>query len=89
MTGDDVRALRLAWGLTPPKLAEVLGVAPNTVYRWERMAAPRIEDPFWLAVLGRLDAAKHAPGLGAALSLGRADAYLYLLTLLRSGGSAA
>ena len=89
MTGDDVRALRLAWGLTPPELATVLGVAPNSIYRWERMAAPKIEDPFWLVVLGQLDWEKHAPGLKATLTLGRANAYLYLLNLLRSGGPTA
>lgn len=32
----DLKAQRLALGLSQRKLAEALGVSPNTVARWER-----------------------------------------------------
>ena len=36
MKGDEIRTLRTRLGLTQRKLAESLGVSPNTVARWER-----------------------------------------------------
>ena len=33
---SDLKAQRLALGLSQRKLAEALGVSPNTVARWER-----------------------------------------------------
>lgn len=36
MTGDEVRALRKRLRLTQAGLAEAVGVAPNSVARWER-----------------------------------------------------
>lgn len=35
MTGKEVRAIRLRLGLTQTELAEKVGVARNTVTRWE------------------------------------------------------
>ena len=35
MTGEEVRRVRTKLGVTQAQLAERLGVAPNTVYRWE------------------------------------------------------
>jgi transcriptional regulator with XRE-family HTH domain len=35
MTGKEVRTLRLKLGLTQAELAEKVGVARNTVTRWE------------------------------------------------------
>lgn len=35
MTDDDIRALRRDLGLTQAKLAELLGVTPAVVSRWE------------------------------------------------------
>ena len=35
ITGNDVRALRTALGLSASALAAVLGVSLSTVYRWE------------------------------------------------------
>lgn len=35
MLGHDVLNLRLAMGLSPSALAEILGVHASTVYRWE------------------------------------------------------
>ena len=36
MTGEEVRAMRRRLGLTQIELAELVGVAPNSVARWER-----------------------------------------------------
>jgi len=36
MTGKEVRALRKKLGLTQLRLAELVGVAENSVARWER-----------------------------------------------------
>jgi len=36
MTGREVRALRKKLGLTQLRLAELVGVAENSVARWER-----------------------------------------------------
>jgi transcriptional regulator with XRE-family HTH domain len=36
MTGDELRKVREALGMTQEQLAIALGVAPNTVARWER-----------------------------------------------------
>jgi transcriptional regulator with XRE-family HTH domain len=36
MTGDELRKRREDLGLTQEQLATALGVAPNTVARWER-----------------------------------------------------
>jgi DNA-binding transcriptional regulator YiaG len=36
MTGAEVRRIRKALGLTQAQLAEQLGVAENSVARWER-----------------------------------------------------
>ena len=35
MDAQEIKALRLALGLTQTQLAARLGVAANTVYRWE------------------------------------------------------
>ena len=35
MVGEEVRRIRDKLGVTQAQLAERLGVAPNTVYRWE------------------------------------------------------
>lgn len=36
MTGDEVRRLRVQLGLTQVQLAELVGVASNSIARWER-----------------------------------------------------
>jgi len=36
MTGDEVRRLRERLGVTQARLGEMLGVARNSVARWER-----------------------------------------------------
>jgi transcriptional regulator with XRE-family HTH domain len=43
MEGDKLKEKRVALGLTQLQLAEILGVKPNTVARWERglLAVPR------------------------------------------------
>ena len=35
MTGDELREMREAAGLTQAALADMLGVKQSTVYRWE------------------------------------------------------
>lgn len=53
MTGEEVRRIRRQLGLTQAALAERLGVAANTVARWERDELP-VREP--LARLIRLTA---------------------------------
>ena len=36
MTGRDVRAVRKKLGVSQSQLAKLVGVAPNSVARWER-----------------------------------------------------
>ena len=36
MTGEEVRRLRRQLGVTQVELAQLVGVAPNSVARWER-----------------------------------------------------
>jgi transcriptional regulator with XRE-family HTH domain len=36
MTGEEIKAWRLRLGLSQPKAAQVLDVAPNTIARWEQ-----------------------------------------------------
>lgn len=36
MTGDDVQRIRKRLGVTQRELAVLVGVAPNSVARWER-----------------------------------------------------
>ena len=44
MTRDELQALRAKLGLTQPELAEKVGVARNTINRWE-MGIRRIPEP--------------------------------------------
>jgi len=44
MTGEDLKALRTQLGLTQAELAERIGVARNTINRWE-MGIRRIPEP--------------------------------------------
>jgi transcriptional regulator with XRE-family HTH domain len=44
MTGDELKDLRAELGLTQPQLGEKLGVARNTVTRWE-MGIRSIPEP--------------------------------------------
>jgi transcriptional regulator with XRE-family HTH domain len=40
MESDELKEKRAALGLTQAQLAEILGVKPNTVARWERGLLP-------------------------------------------------
>lgn len=51
MNGATFRRLRTRLALSQAKLAETMGVSPNTVYRWE---AGSVEIPPPVAVLMRL-----------------------------------
>lgn len=51
MNGATFRRLRTRLALSQAKLAETMGVSPNTVYRWE---AGLVEVPPPVAVLMRL-----------------------------------
>lgn len=39
MTGEQIRALRGALGVTPPAFGDLLGTSTSTVYRWESFGA--------------------------------------------------
>lgn len=44
ITAEEIRRMRTAAGLTQTQLGEILGVAKNTVSRWERgECRPRME----------------------------------------------
>lgn len=51
---DEIKAARNAAGLSVNDLAEAVGVAPNTVYRWERGE--------WVPTLANLEAVATATG---------------------------
>lgn len=51
MKAAAFRRLRIRLGVSQAKLAETMGVSPNTVYRWE---AGSVEVPPPVAVLMRL-----------------------------------
>jgi transcriptional regulator with XRE-family HTH domain len=44
MTGEELKAFRIKLGLTQPELGEKIGVARNTVTRWE-MGIRSIPEP--------------------------------------------
>ena len=56
MTGADLKAWRLAHGLSQEALARLLQVAANTVYRWE--AGTRAVHPFMRDTLNGLEKRK-------------------------------
>lgn len=63
MTGNDVRLLRERLGLTPQQLAELLGTAVSTVYRWETAGPKEISiDPFQVRILALLREQIAPPG---------------------------
>lgn len=39
LTGNDIAYLRKKWKLSQPRLAEIIGVAPLTIFNWEKRAA--------------------------------------------------
>lgn len=68
MTGEELRRVRRRLGLTQVQLAERLGVAANSVARWERDEVP-IREP--IARLVRLLAKMEAKAKGKAGAGGR------------------
>ena len=57
MTGPEIRVARHALGWSQRRLAEALGVAPNTVARWER---GEIQPPPYLRLaLGQIESQHH------------------------------
>lgn len=65
MSGDEARALREARGLSQRELAGLLGVAANTVARWERGELPILRKTE-LAI--RFALGHYAPGRGIVLA---------------------
>lgn len=56
MTGDDVRRIRVSLGLEPARFAQLLGVHPSTLYRWEQAEASTVRvEPLQLQLLTALD----------------------------------
>jgi len=57
MTGGAVRQLRMLLGLNPAHFAQLIGVHPSTLYRWEAAGDGALKiEPFQLqilAVMGR------------------------------------
>ena len=43
MTGEEVRKIRKALGMSPQYFSAILGVSPSTVYRWESSDTIRVE----------------------------------------------
>jgi transcriptional regulator with XRE-family HTH domain len=74
LTGNDVRSIRNALGLTMAQFAHVLGVHPSTVQRWELTGANRVTvEGVPLTVLTALRARvlEQANGLRAAANAGQ------------------
>lgn len=62
MTGTEVRAVRDALGLKQPQLAQLLGVHPVTVSRWE--TDDLHPSPYQDAMLQSFQKAAKRPGIG-------------------------
>ena len=58
MTGEDIRQVREALGLSVPDFASLLGVHLTSAYRWERAGSEEIRlYPFQAQYVARLQAA--------------------------------
>ena len=58
-TGRDVAELRRSLDLTPPELADLLGVSHSTVYRWEQVKDRVVRiDPLQDRVLSLIERAQ-------------------------------
>ena len=65
MTGTQVRELRAALRLDPTHFAQLLGVHPSTLYRWEAAGdVPVRVEPFQLQILAMLQRQIAAPTAG-------------------------
>ncbi len=68
MTPAEVAAVRSAVGLTQGQLAQLLGVHPLTVSKWERSVL--VPSPYQAALLHAFrEAARRAPDVGARAAL--------------------
>lgn len=67
MTGQQIREKRTALGMTQAELGDALGVAKNTIARWERdELTPQSPEMLRLAFVGLSIERQHAPS-GAEL----------------------
>ncbi len=84
MTGSETRAIRDQLGLTQPQLAQLLGVHPLTVSKWERgLLIPSAHQQTLLQSFGK--AAKRPDvGESAAQALVTVGVALALLILLEA-----
>lgn len=67
MTGEEIRAARLAQNLTQEKLGELFGVSKNTIARWERdEVTPQSTAMLRLAFIGlKIEQRKAIPSVKA------------------------
>jgi len=64
MTSDEIKAIREGLGLTQAQLAQLLGVHPITISKWERGVAP--PQPYHAALLSSFRAARRrSPDVGS------------------------
>ena len=80
MSGDEIRKLREALGMTVAQFAQLMGVHATTAYRWETAKGTVTLDPLHASLLMRLkqtmdsktrsDRAKWAKALMAGVLLG-------------------
>lgn len=76
MTGREIHALRMAVGLTPIELAQLVGVRPSTVYRWEQHESTWPLEPFQRQLLAMLQHVLGRVDDGAALGASLREALL-------------
>ncbi|MBI5536031.1 MAG: hypothetical protein HY898_25145 [Deltaproteobacteria bacterium] len=77
MTGTEIRQLRSSLGMDPTRFAQLLGIHPSSLYRWEAAGELQIRvEPFQSQVLAALQqqvAQRQAPAqadLGQAILAG-------------------
>lgn len=85
MTGAEIRLIRDRLNLTQVQLAQLLGVHPLTVHKWERdLLVPNAYQQAMLESFGKAGAAREGIGDDVAQALVAAGVIVALLLLLEA-----
>lgn len=85
MTGAEIRAIRDQLHLTQVQLAQLLGVHPLTVHKWERdLLVPTAHQQAMLVSFGKASASRKGIGDEVAQALVAAGVIMALFLLLEA-----